>query len=102
MKIIQEILLQYMALAICSLLTALAGYFASKIKGILESSRIDEAKRNTVNACIRAVEQLYKDLDGEEKLKKAKQSIIEILAEKGIGISANEMEILIEAEVNSL
>ncbi len=48
---------------------------------------------------MQAVEQLYKDLHGEEKYNKAVEALIEMLGEKGIAISELEIKMLIEAAV---
>ena len=49
--------------------------------------------------CDKAVEQLYHDLGGPEKLEKAQEGIRQMLEEKGIPISALEMDMLIESVV---
>lgn len=56
----------------------------------------DDTKRKVVKTCCTAVEMLYKDLNGEEKYKKACEGIAEMLMEKGITITVLEMQMLIE------
>ena len=56
----------------------------------------DETKRKVVKTCCTAVEQLYKDIGGAEKYRKACEGISAMLAEKGITITPLEMQMLIE------
>lgn len=50
---------------------------------------------------VTAIEQLYADLKGKEKLEKAKKNIIELLSEKGISINELELNMMIEEICNS-
>ena len=72
------------------------GYAAKKI---YKNHINDETKRNIAKAVVQFVEQVYKDVHGEEKLFAALERAAELLAEKGIKFSAVEMETLIEAAV---
>lgn len=96
-----ELLQPYLMEIIVTILTAIATYIGAKIKKIYEEKVNDETKRKVVSTVVKAVEQLYKDLNGEEKLEKAKESIIEMLNEKGISITELEMNMLIEEVCNS-
>lgn len=97
MKIANDFLSQYGLIIIYTLLTALFGFLGGKLKQILESREAENTKEKVVRTCVKAVEQLYHDLDGPEKLKKAKENITAILSSKGIDISEIEMDMLIEA-----
>ncbi|MCI6025942.1 MAG: phage holin family protein [Oscillospiraceae bacterium] len=48
-----------------------------------------------------AVNQIYYDLDGPEKLQKAIESASEMLAAKGITVTELELRMLLEAAVNA-
>lgn len=74
----------------------------TKIKKIYKEKFTDETKRNIVKTVVNAIEQIYKDLSGEQKLQKAKENIINILNEKGISISELEMDMMIEEICNSI
>lgn len=93
---LQPILLNLAA----TILTALGSYVALKIKAIYQEKVNTETKQKVVETTCKYVEQIYKDLKGEEKLEVAKENIVKILNEKGISISETELEILIEATVN--
>ena len=96
-----EILQPYLMEIIVTILTAIAGYIGAKIKKIYEEKANDETKRKVVSTVVKAVEQLYKDLKGDEKLEKAQENIVEMLNEKGIMITELEMNMLIEEVCNS-
>lgn len=74
----------------------------TKIKKIYKEKFTDETKRSIVRTVVNAIEQIYKDLSGEQKLQKAKENIINILNEKGISISELEMDMMIEEICNSI
>lgn len=104
MTIIKNFISQYGVLLIYTALTAVLGFLGSKIKEILKTRDNEETKEKVVKTCVKAVEQLYKELDGTEKLTKAKENILSMLTSKGIEISEIEMDMLIEAcvsEINS-
>ena len=99
MKFIGEFIDNYGMTIVYALLTAIAGFIATKIKAIYEAKCDDETKKRVVRSCVKAVEQLYNDLGGAEKLERAKTNIIQILEQKGIMISELELDMLIEEVV---
>lgn len=82
-----------------TLLTAFAGYIGLWIKNLYTKHINDKTKEDVVRTCVKAVEQLYKNLHGEEKYNKVVESASEMLAVKGITISELEIKMLIEATV---
>lgn len=96
-----ELLQPYLMEIIVTILTAIATYIGAKIKKLYEEKVNDETKRKVVSTVVKAVEQLYKDLKGDEKLEKAKEAVLEMLNEKGIAITELEMNMLIEEVCNS-
>ena len=97
MKVVLEFLSQYGYILAYTALTAIAGFLGAQIKKRIDRVTADEEKRKAVETCVKAVEQLYQDLSGTEKLEKAKENIITMLDIKGISISEIEMDMLIEA-----
>lgn len=95
-----EIFSAYILPAVVAVLTALAGYIGTQIKRLYEKYINDKTKQDVVRTCVKAAEQLYRDLSGPEKLEKAKEGIVEMLNEKGIPISEMEMDLLIESVVS--
>jgi hypothetical protein len=57
----------------------------------------EETKEKVAAVVVKYVEQVWKDLHGEEKLEKALEAFSEMLAEKGITISDLEMRVYLEA-----
>jgi len=96
-----EQLQPYILEIVATVLTAVASFIGMKIKKIYEEKVNTETKEKVVKTVCNAVEQLYQDLSGNEKLIKAQEYIIEQLNEKGITITELEMKMLIESTVNS-
>ena len=99
MYIMREFISQYGTMILYAVLTATAGFLGTQIKRLYERYVTDKTKKDVVKTCVKAVEQLYKDIHGEEKKQKAVESITEMLAEKGISITELEINMLIEAAV---
>ena len=103
MEFFSNFVSEYGLMILYALLTAFAGFIGAQIKKIYENHVNDETKEKVVATCVKAVEQLYLDLNGEEKLNKAKENIVAMLSTKGIEISDIEIDMLIEscvAEMN--
>ena len=94
-----ELLSTYVLPLLAAALTALAGFVGTQIKNLYRRWVDDKTKEAVVRTCVKAVEQLYRDLGGPEKLERAKAGIRQMLEEKGIFISELEMEMLIECVV---
>lgn len=94
---IQDFINQYGTTILYTVLTALAGYVGIFIKNQYTKYINDKTKQDVVKTCVRAVEQLYADLHGEDKYNKAVEGITEMLSEKGITITEFEIKMLIEA-----
>lgn len=90
----------YILEIIVAILTGVASFIGMKIKKIYEDHINTKTKKDVVDTTVKYVEQVYKDIHGQEKLIKAKEKALEWLNEKGISISDTELEILIEASVN--
>lgn len=94
-----ELLSTYVLPLLAAALTALAGFVGNQIKNLYRRWVDDKTKEAVVRTCVKAVEQLYRDLGGPEKLERAKEGIRQMLEEKGIFISDLELEMLIESVV---
>lgn len=95
-----EFLQPYLLEIIAGILTALAAYIGKQIKKIYEEKVNTEIKEKVVTVAVNAVEQIYKELKGEEKLDKCLEAATEMLVEKGIVASELELRMLIESVVN--
>ena len=97
MNVIKTFLDQYLMTIIYAALTAIVGALGAIIKKKYTEWADSKTKKDVVKTVVYAVQQLYKDLDGEEKKKKAIEQIVAMLAEKGISITEIEIDLLIEA-----
>ena len=93
-----QILLPILATAI----TALFTYIGTALKKAYEEKVNNETAKTVAQDAVKFVEQVYTDLDGPEKLKKATEQVSEILKSKGINISSAEINMLIESAVYGL
>ena len=95
-----EMLSTYVLPVFAAALTALAGFLGTQLKQLYRRWVDDRTKEAVVRTCVKAVEQLYHDVGGPEKLAKAQEGIRQMLEEKGIAISQLEMNLLIESVVS--
>ena len=89
----------YAPTVLYSVLVAIAGFLGACAKRIWERISADQTKKAVAETVVRAVEQMHKDLHGEEKKAKAVEGIRQMLDAKGITIADIEIEILLEAAV---
>ena len=99
MNIFQEFINNYGTQILYAIFMAIAGYLGVVVKNLYQKYVNDNTKKAVVKTCVQAVEQLYKDLHGEDKYDKVVESVVEMLNEKGITITDIEMKMLIEAAV---
>ena len=99
MGFLNEFISQYGTTILYAILTAIAGYLGVVIKRLYEKYINDKTKQAVAKTVVQAIEQIYKDLHGDEKLDKALKAASEMLAEKGISITDLELRMLIEAAV---
>lgn len=91
----------YIGQILLILLLALAAWLGIQAKNLYKKYVTTEIKQAVCRTVVRTVEQIYKDLHGEEKLHKAMGRASKILAEEyGIHISEYELVSMIEAAVN--
>lgn len=94
-----EFLDQYGMEILYAVVMAIAGYLGIVAKGLFTKYVNDKIKRDVAESTVQFVEQVYKDLHGDEKLNAALAAASEMLAEKGITVSELEMRVLLEAAV---
>ena len=90
---------QYGMEILYTVIMAIAGYVGIVIKNLVTKYIDDKTKQDVARTVVQFVEQVYKDLHGEEKLNAAFAAASEMLAEKGITVSDLEMRALLEAAV---
>ena len=96
---IEEFLNAYGAQLAYLVITAIAGYIGLVAKNLATKYLNDKTKRTIAKTVVQFVEQVYKDLHGEEKLNAAMVAFSDMLAERGIHVSELEMRVLLEAAV---
>jgi hypothetical protein len=96
---IMDFINQYGMDILYTVVMAIAGYIGIVIKNLVTKYINDKTKRDVAKTVVQFVEQVYKDLHGEEKLNAAFAAASEMLGEKGISVSDLEMRALLEAAV---
>ena len=86
---------QFVGLILC----AIFGCLGYAVKRLYAAYVNDDAKRAVAKAAAAFVEQVWKDIHGTEKLRKALETAEILLKKKHIPFDAEEMEVLIEAAV---
>jgi intergrase/recombinase len=90
---------EYGTTILYAILTAVGGYLGIVVKNLYTKYINDKTKEKVAKTVVQAVEQIYKDLHGEEKLNKALESAAEMLEQKGVAVTELELRMLIEAAV---
>lgn len=99
MEFLKLFISEYGTTIVYAILTAVAGYLGIVVKQLYTKYINDKTKQAVAKTVVQAVEQIYTDLHGEEKLDQALTAASEMLAEKGITITDLELRMLIEAAV---
>ena len=100
-----EILNQFIQILLPILATFLTGvftYIGNRLKKAYEEKVNNDTAKAVVEDAVKFVEQVYTDLKGKEKLELATNQVAEVLASKGIKITAAEINMLIESAVYGL
>lgn len=96
---LEYFLCHYGATVMNAILCAVFGCIGFAVKRLYARYLDDDTKRSVARAVAQFVEQVWKDLHGEDKLQKALETAEDLLKKKGVPFDAQEMEILIEAAV---
>ena len=102
MTVINEFIQTYGTQILLAAFTAITGFVGTQIKKLYEKYITDMKKKQIVKTCVKAVEQVYRDLKGQDKFNKAKEYITAMMNEEGIQISDIELTMLIESTVAEL
>ena len=96
----KEFINQYGVEIMYMIITAIAGYVGIVLKNLCTKYINDKTKQSVAKSAVQFVEQVYKDLHGEDKLNAALTAASEMLNEKGITVTDLELRVLIEAAVS--
>ena len=102
MRVFNEFLNEYGAKIIYLIVTMLIGYIGIVAKSLMQRIANDKTKKDIVAVCVKAVEQIYTDLHGDAKLRKCIDKVSDILRNKGIEVSEEEIYMLIESSVKDM
>lgn len=94
-----EFINEYGMQLIYAVITAIAGYVGIALKHLVKKYLDDKTKLAVAKTAVKYVEQVFKDLHGEEKLQQALAAASDMLAEKSITVTDLELRVLIEAAV---
>ena len=94
-----EFINEYGMQLLYAIITAIAGYIGIAAKNLVKKYLDDKTKREVAKTAVQYVEQVFKNLHGEEKLNEAMSAASAMLAEKGITITELEIRVLVEAAV---
>jgi tyrosyl-tRNA synthetase len=94
-----EFINQYGMDILYTIVMAIAGYVGIVIKNLVNKYINDKTKQDVARTVVQFVEQVYKDLHGEDKLNAAIAAASDMFVEKGIHVSDLEMRVLLEAAV---
>ena len=95
----EEFISTYLMEILATILAAVAAWLGAEFKKLYQEKVNTKVKKDLACTVVQFVEQVYKDLHGEEKLNAGLAAFSELLAEKGIAVSDIEMRILLEAAV---
>lgn len=84
-----------------AVITGVFGWIGVQIKALYQRYADTKEKQAVCKIVVAAVNQIYKDLSGEEKLNKAIEAAAEMLNNKGITVTELELRMLLEAAVNA-
>ena len=99
---ITQFLSTYLYEILAVLLSALFGLLGMALKAMADRFFNDQTKAALAKTAVLFVEQVYRDLHGEEKLEKACGILSGKLQERGIPITAEELKLLTEAAVGEM
>ena len=101
MNLFLDFINQYGVTILYAVVVALGGWIGTQIKRIYEQYVTDKRAKDVVETVVKAVEQIYHDLDGADKYILALNNAEEMLKNKGITVTSLELAMLIEAAVSS-
>lgn len=99
---LQELINQIMNNLLQTILVVIFSYIGIASKNIYKKYVNTDTKKIIVNDCVKAIEQIYIDLHGDEKKTYCENLVAQLLSEKGLTITQTELETMIEAAVQEL
>lgn len=98
----KEFINSYLLELACSFTVLVGTFIGIKLKSLVSRYLNDKTKQEVAKIVVSAVEQVCTELHGTDKLAEAELRIVNILKDKGITISTDELDSLIEDAVRSM
>jgi phosphopantetheine adenylyltransferase len=102
MSMMQELINQIAGNVIQTFLAVIVAYIGIVGKRLYQKYVNTKLKKIVVKDCVKAVEQIYKDIHGDDKKAQCENRIVQLLYEYGITITQAELDIMIESAVQEL
>lgn len=99
---LQELINQITHNILQAVLVVVFSYIGIAGKNIYKKYIDTDTKKIIVRDCVKAIEQIYKDLHGSEKKAQCENYISQLLYEKGLTITEDELDIMIESAVQEM
>jgi len=97
MEWIRELITELLLALLSGSITYIAAKLGAVIGTFFKRKLEDDTLGYIAKTCVFAVEQMYRENSGEEKLSEALSLASEMLEEKGIRVEAGKMRVLLEA-----
>ena len=97
-----EIITTYGMEIVKAIVIMIFGYVGIVLKNLAAKYITTDTAKKVVKPTVAYVEQVYKDVHGDDKLAVALKTAAEILANKGIVVTDTELRALVEAAVKEL
>lgn len=97
MDVFSEFLREYGTTLLYTLVTAIFGYLGIAAKKLCQSYLNSREKEKAARTVVKAIEQIYTELHGAQKLEKALSDLDVMLSEKGIAANDLELRLLLES-----
>lgn len=101
-ELLNQLFGTYLIPAVVTVVGAIASWVGMQLKRLYTEKVNTKEKQDVVNSTVQYVQQVYKDLSGDEKLEKALSTASEWLISKGINVSDSELRVLIESAVYNM
>lgn len=101
-QLLQQLFETYLVPAVVTAVGALFSWIGIQLKRLYQEHIDTKTKEDIIKSTVQYVQQVYKDINGEEKLEKAVSTASDWLSSKGLEVSEAELRVLIESAVYSM
>lgn len=98
----QQLFETYLIPAVITAVGALFSWVGIQLKRLYQEHINTKIKEEVIKSTVQYVQQVYKDVSGEEKLQEAVKTASDWLVSKGLEVSEAELRVLIESAVYNM